>query len=304
MGNLFGIRRAVKRISESTSDVMARMSKEITEIRTQLMETTSKTLQRINEELTQTRQFLTEKAWPEVNKTLTQIRGVTERADEFLVTSTFTAKVLSLFIALCAVYIIHRIISERRYDQRRQNRRVSSITTIINAFFDIMFCLCLALAFLLVLQLFKEHLNIIWPHSIPIVILIPSLSTLVFLFQHLMGIMKGTLTLLMHIHYVAIEYPIRMSTDPVSKGTGYWRTLPFLQIIDIILYPSILYGACSLTEHFWKSQESTLKRMLTAYLVFYGAALLIAIIYNVIVFPLIRSLWACRVKRNLERKNK
>ena len=304
MGNLFGIKRAVKRISESTSDVLTRLSKETTEIRTLLTETTNKTLQRIDEELTQARQFLTEKAWPEVNKTMTQIRGVTERADEFLVTSTFLAKAISLLVVLYAVYVTHSIISERRYSQRLQIRRVSSITTIVNTCFDIMFCLCLALAFSLVLQLLKEYLNIIWPHSISFIILIPSLSTLVFLLQHLMGILKGTFTLLMYIHYVAIEYPIRKSTDPVSKGNGYWRILPFLQIIDIILYPSILYGACSLTEYMWKSQESTLKRILTTYLVFYGAALLIGIIYNLIVFPFIRCLWACRAKRNLERKNK
>ena len=48
------------------------------------------------------RVFLTETAWPEVNKTIASLR---DSANVLLVSSSFTVKVLALFLALCAAYI-------------------------------------------------------------------------------------------------------------------------------------------------------------------------------------------------------
>ena len=304
MGNLFGIRKAVKGISQASQDVLNKISREVTETRILLTEVTNKTLQRIDEELTQTRVFLTEKAWPEVNRTMTQFRGTLDQADKFFVTSTSTVKVLALLSALCAAYMIHKMISERQHVQWWQRRRVSNFTIIINAFLDILLCLCLVLAFTLVLQLLKEHFNILWPRSIPIILLIPSLTTLAVLFQHLVAILKALFTFLRLIPYVIIEYPVNKGLDPVTKGAGYMRAVPLLQILSyIILYPLIVYGAFLLAQYLIESEKSILKSMLIIYVVFYGSTLLISITYSYIISPLIRCIWAYWARRNLERKN-
>ena len=106
MGNLFGIKKAVKGISEKTQDMLIRISREVTETRVLLAEVTNKTLHRIDEELTQTREFLTKEVWPEVNKTMLQFRGVLDQTDRLLVTSTFTIKVLAFTVdsPVCSLY--------------------------------------------------------------------------------------------------------------------------------------------------------------------------------------------------------
>ena len=332
MGNLFGIKKAVTGISEKSQELLTTISKEVTETRILLTEITNKTLQRIDEELTEARVFLTEKAWPEVNKTMAQFRDVMDQTDEFLVTSTFAVKALALLIALCAVYMTHRIISERKYVQRWQSRgkvNTSSFTMIVDAFLNIMLCLCIALAFVLLLQLLKikKIINTLWlyciemfpnwefhtklisdtvcsytPRSILLVIIIPSLTTLVVLFRHLVAILKATCTLLMHI---LIVYPFNRFLDPVIRGLGYLKTLPFLQILNwTILYVPILYSGAWIL-FLLQSEKSilTCNSILIMYMYAYASALLISILYTHITSPVIRYIWAYRARRNLEQKN-
>ena len=200
----------------------------------------------------------------------------------------------------------HKIISERRRTVQWHNRRrVNTFTTIVNLFLDVMLCLCLVLAFALVLQLLKEHFNSLWPRSIPFIILIPSLTTLGVISQHLTATVKAIFSILRLIPYITIKYPVNKGLDPVTKGSGYMRTVPFLQVLSyLILYPLISYGAFSLTQYLLQSEESILKSMLIIYIAFYASALLISITYTHVVSPFIRCIWANWARRNLEQKNK
>ena len=306
MGNIFGIGDAVKGMTKATKATLTSISKEVTETRLLLTEVTNKTLQRIDEELTQTRVFLTEKAWPEVNKTMSRFRGVLDSTDTFLATSTFTVKVVALLIALCATYVVHKLRSERMSFQRWQRRQINAFTAVVNTFLDIMFCLCIVLSFVLVLQLLKEHFNVMWPHSIPFIILIPSLTTLAILFQHLKAIFKVIFTLLRLILYVIIEYPIIKAVDPVTTGgsrSGYMMTVPFLQIvIYIIIYGLIPFVAWVLTVDILLVQWETsiLKFLLILYVVCYASAMLVSATNSLLISMIIRPLWAFQARRNLE----
>lgn len=71
------------------------------------------TLQAVSQEIKQMREFLTEKAWPDVNRTLVHVQEVLDRANVFLDTSTFTVKVLALLLFLCAAFVTHKLASGR-----------------------------------------------------------------------------------------------------------------------------------------------------------------------------------------------
>lgn len=263
------------------------------------------TLRTLSKEMTQMRVFLTQTAWPEVNKTMIHFRRVLDRADVFLVTSTFAVKVLALLFALCAAYVTHKLISGRTYTPRWQRRRNSLTAAIENTILQTVYCLCLVLAVVLALQLVRDLFDVSWPRSIPFVILIPSLTTLAILYQHLMVTVKAILTLLRFIPYVIIEVPINMGLDPVAKGSCYMQTVPPLQfgicVIYLVLYSFVPYGAYSLMVYLTQSEESILKCMLIGYGVFYVATAVMYVIGVFIISQLIRPIWAFIARRNLER---
>ena len=72
-------------------------------------------LQNISQEVTQMRVFLTETAWPEVNRTMIHFRKVLDSADVLLVTSTFAVKVLALLLFLCTAYVTHKLSEGRAF---------------------------------------------------------------------------------------------------------------------------------------------------------------------------------------------
>lgn len=329
MGNLFGIKSAVGGMSRATQDALAHISREVTETRTILTKITNTALQRIDEELIHMREFLTNKAWPEVDRTMTQFRGVLDQASEFLVTGSFAVKVLALLFALCAAYMIHKMISERKRWQ--SGKKVSSCATIVNAFLNIMLWLCFGLSFLLVVQLLKAQLNTMWPHFSENLVSLGSntITKLVACFHHYVKlwscsvplntknviavlalvavtcIFLNPLATLKTVFYWVIEYPFARGLDPVIIGSGYMTTLPLktLQIIScIVLYPPVLYAACSFIQFFQQSEESILKFWLSTYVVVYGSALLISAVYRCAFSPVIRCFWAIWAKSNLERK--
>ena len=169
------------------------------------------TLQTISQEVTQMRMFFTNTAWPEVNKTLVRFQGVLVRADDFFVMSTFTVKVIALLVFLGAAFVTHKLISGRNFASRWQRRRnYNTFTTIFeNTILQIIYYLCLVSSLVLVLQLVRELVNISQLNSFPIVVLIPSLTTLAILYQYL----KALLTLLRYIPYIIIELPISMGME-------------------------------------------------------------------------------------------
>ena len=265
---------------------------------------TEDTLDSIRKEVTQVRVFLTNTAWPEVNKTLVQFRGVLDRADVFLMTSTFTVKVLALFLALCAAYMTHKIISGRNFVPQWMRRRGNNFTaTVENTVLQIVYSLCLLIALVLVLQLLRDLFNISWPHAIPLVVIVPSLATLVILYQHLVATVKFVLTLLRLIPYVIIKLPINMGLNPVTKGSGYMETILPLQlcmcIIYLVLYSFVPYGAYLLLDYLTQSEESVLKCLLIGYGVFCGATMMIGVLGALIIKLFIRPMWACLAIRNL-----
>lgn len=264
------------------------------------------TLQTISQEIKQMRVFFTETAWPEVNKTLVHFRGTLDHANVFLDTSTFTVKVLALLLFLCVAYVTHKLMSERNSTSRWQLRRqshISLIKTIENTVLQLIYCLCLVSSLVLLLQLVKEVTNISHLNSFPIVVLIPSLTTLAILYQHL----KAFLMLLRYIPYLVIELPIAMSMDPVTKGSGYMRTVLPLQllmcIIYLTLYSFIPYAAYWILDYLWQSEKSIFKCILFAYGVFYAATIALSLIGAFIISQLIRPVWAFQARRNLQRNH-
>lgn len=257
------------------------------------------TLQTISREVTAMRMFFTETAWPEFNKTLIRVQGVLVRADTFFVTST-------LLVFLCATFVTHKLISGRNFTsqwQKRGNYINSFATTIESIILQVIYYLCLASSLVLLLQLVRELVNTSQLNSFPVVVLIPSLTTLAILYQYL----KAFLTLLRYIPYIIIELPISMSMEPVTKGSGYMKTILPLQllmcIIYLILYSFIPYGAYWILVYVWASEKSVLKCILFAYGVFYAATITLSVIGAVIISYLIRPVWAFQARRNLQRNN-
>ena len=261
------------------------------------------TLRKISKEVTEMRVFFTNTAWPEINKTLTHVNKVLDRVDEFLVTSTFATKVLALFLALCAAYMTHKLISGRaRTGWIRHRNRATIASVFEDTVLQMVYSLCLVLALVLVLQSVKELFHISWPSSVPFVILIPSLTTLAVLYQNLVAIVKAILVFLRFVPYITIEVPINMGWDPVTKGSGYMRGVLLQLVICVtylLLYIIIPYGAFSLMIHLVRSEESVLKCMLICYGVFYATTLAINVVGGVVLAYLIRPVWAFLVRRNL-----
>jgi len=249
-------------------------------------------LDTISKEVTQVRVFLTNTAWPEVNKTLIRFRGVLDSADVFLVTSTFTVKVLALFLILCAAYMTHKLMSARAFIRR----------TIENTLLQILYSLCMVVALVLVLQLVKDLFHLSWPNSVPFVFLIPSLTTLAILYQHFVVTVKAILVLLRFIPYVIIEIPINMGLDPVKKGSKYMMNIPLqlvMCVIYFILYLIVPYGAGMLLIYLISSEQSILRSLLIGYGIFYVATLLIGMMGAALLSSLIRPVWAFLVRRNI-----
>ena len=248
--------------------------------------------------------FFTETAWPEFNKTLIHVQRVLDSADVLLVTSTFTVKVLALLLFLCAAFATHKLMSGRNFASQWQRRRNYDLTaTIENTVLQLIYCLCLASSLVLILQLVRELINISQLNSFPIVIFIPSLTILTILYQHL----KAFLVLLSYIPYIIIEVPIAKGMDPVTKGSGYMRTILPLQLVMcvtyLILYAFIPYSAYWILIYLCQSEESVLKCILFAYIVIYAATIAISLIGSLLIEQLIRPIWAFQARRNLQRNH-
>ena len=264
------------------------------------------TLQAVSQEVKQMREFLTEKAWPDVNRTLVHFREVLDHANVFLDTSTFTVKVLALLLFLCAAFVTHKLASGRnpasRWQLRGRNHN-SVAKTIENTVLEVIYCLCLVSSLVLILQLLKELVNITQLNQFPIVVLIPSLTTLAILYQHL----KAFFALLRYIPYLVIELPIAKGMDPVTKGSGYMSTIVPLQllmcIIYLILYSFIPLGAYWILDYLRQSEKSTLKCILLAYCVFYATTIVLSLAGAFIISQLIRPVWAIQARRNLRRNH-
>ena len=259
------------------------------------------TLDTISREVTHLRVFLTDTAWPEVNKTIVDVRKVLDRADVFLVTSTFTTKVLGLLLALCAAYVTHKLTSARFAVSRWQRKKTNKMAeTIEDTILQIMYCLCLTLAFVLVLQLVGDLFNMTWPHSIPIVFLVPSLTTMAVLYHHLTVVVMSIVTLLKFIPYVTIEYPISKARDPITRVSGYMNAVLPLRlgicVIYLVLYSAISYVAYLLIVYLLQSEKSNLRCLLIVYGVFYAASLVICDLSALVISIAIRPFWAYRVR--------
>lgn len=258
----------------------------------------------ISGELTQLRRFLQETAWPEFNKTLVRFRGVLDTADVFLNTSTFTVKVLALLLALCAAYVTHKLLITEKTTAWNRRRIQNTLAAVVeNTILQVVYCLCLVLAVVLVLQLVKDLFDISWPHSVPFVVLIPSVTTLAILYQHLVSAVKAIISLLRLIPYIMIEVPVNMGYDPVVKGASYMRSVPLqlgMCIIYFTLYCFIPYGAYLLVDYLVQSEESLWKRAVIAYVVFYATAMLINVTATLMISHLVRPVWAFLVRRNFQ----
>lgn len=263
------------------------------------------TLDTISREVTQMRVFLTDTAWPEVNRTMVDLRKVLNKADVFLVTSTFTAKVLAMLLALCAAYVTHKLTSAR-FDvswRRRRNKRNKMAEIIEDTVLQVLYFLCLTMALVLVIELVGDLFNMTWPHSIPIIFLVPSLTTMAVLYHHLTAVVMSIVTLLKFIPYVTIEYPLNKAWDPVKRGYGYYESaiLPLqlgMCIIYLLLYSAIPYVAFLLTVYLLQSEKSILRRLLIGYGAFYVASLVISEVSALIISSVIRPIWVYRVRRN------
>lgn len=258
------------------------------------------TLHKISREVAEMRVFLTNTAWPEVNKTIVRFREVLDSADVLLVTSTFTVKVLALFFALCAAFVTHKLIAGRESFLWRRRRSHTMSAAIENTVLQTVYCLCVLMAMILVVQLIKDLFQISWPHSVPFIVVIPSLATLAILYQHLAVTVKTIFSVLQFIPYVIIEFPINMGLDPVTKGSVYMRGI-LLQlgmcVIYLLLYSFVPYGAYMLFDYLAQSEKSVLKCLLIGYGVFVAATMIINVLSAIILTHIIRPIWAFQARR-------
>ena len=288
---------AAKRVSKSTDSVLTGLSKDVTQLRASV----EGSLKHIQHEVTEIRTFLTNTAWPELNKTLIQAREVLTKAETFLDTSTFTVKVFALLLALCAAFVVSKIISERTKLLWQQRGRQDDLGSVIqNLILQVMYLLCMTIAIVLTLQLLRELVQITWLDSVPLIILIPSLTTLGILYQHLVFTIKAVLSFLLFIPYILVELPILLVWQPIVKVSAYTRGIIlnlWLSIIILALYSLVPLGAYILYRLLVNSEKSHLKCILIGYAVTYTAAIAISLMGTASLKYLIRPVWAFLARR-------
>ena len=282
------------------------------------------TLKKISSEVTEIRVFITSTVWPEVNKTMADVRKVLDSANVLLVSSNFTVKVLALLLAICAAYMTSKLITSRNFTLRRQRGKRNNVSSAIeNLILAVLYWLCIGLALGLVLHLanellniflpdmkrrIKELLNIWWPDSIPRIVIIFILS-LAFLYEKLIITVQAFLMLVRLILYIVIEVPINMGLDPVKKGSRYMEMINgplqlIMCFIYLALYSFIPYGAFCLMEYLTYSEKSTKWRIFIRYGVFYSATIATWLLGDLIISSFIRPIWAFWARRNLNRNKR
>lgn len=265
-------------------------------------DSTAETLAALRNDVKQVRTFLIEEAWPDVNTTLVKFQGVLDRAEELILTLTFTTKVLALLIFLCAALVCKHILS--KYARQKTTKRgESGITvTLEEVFLQLMYWICLLMAGVLVFHLIGEVLHITWPNRIPFLVIIPSLTMLGVCLQYLMQIVNAILMAIMVIIYYSIGLPFNLIWNPIFKGSHYTRYSSILStllfILYILLYFLIPYLPMLYLKEFLRSQNSVLEVVLVVFVVFYVTAIIIHIVGEALLFMCVRPMWAFFAKRS------
>ena len=174
---------------------------------------------------------------PNVTATLVRFQQVLGRADELIITWTFATKCVALLACLSAALVCKKIASENSNRRWGRNRSVSvPLEELILQFLYWTFMLTVLV---LAVHLVGETCQIAWPRNIPLIFIVPSMTTLGLCLQHLVAIFKAIWKFTMRITYWIFGLPFDLFRSPASTGYTYYANSSILlsTIVCTIILP-------------------------------------------------------------------
>jgi len=294
-GGLFkGVNRAAKAIAADTGRTLDAVRKDVEEIKVHLMR----------------------EVWPRVNETLSEVQELVRETQTFVITGTFTVKILALLVRVCIIYILKKQITalewrRNTYWQSPAYKQPgggsgghprAAVLFIESAFIKFLFWICLLMALVLGIHLVQEIFQIanvsnFWPSNIPFIIVIPSVASIAVILQHIGDIVQGIASTILLLMYTLVALPLSLSVGPVITSFQYARTSHLLLSVTLLTIPFLYAGiAVFPVLYLWEVFQlkiSLFEFALLVYLVFFATAIVVHILGEVIRVVLIRPLWRC-----------
>ena len=284
---------------------------------------TGQTLAAIRNDVGEIKEHLLREVWPRVNETLSDVQALVRETQTFVITGTFTVKILALLLLVCILYVLKKQLTAlqwRRstYWQSPAYKRTggggggspgAAVLLMESAFLQFLFWICLLMAVVLGLHLVQEifliaNVGNLWPANIPfIIIIIPSVATIAVVLQHITDIIRGIAGTIMLLVYTVIALPLSLSVGPVISSSQYARTSHLLLSVTLLTIPFLycaiaVFPALYLWEMLHLQQPlSLLEFALLVYLVFFATAIGVHILGEVVLRVLIRPLWDCWARK-------
>ena len=223
------------------------------------------------------------------------------RADELIITWTFATKCVALLACLSAALVCKKIASENSNRRWGRNRSVS--VTLEELIIQFLYWTFMLTVLILAVHLVGETCQIAWPRNIPLIFIIPSMTTLGLCLQHLVAIFKAIWKFTMRITYWIFGLPFDLFRSPASTGYTYYTNSSILlsTIVGTIilpLYSFALFFLMTFFESFLKRKISPFQTVLASYVIFVVTALVVCGIWAFFHRFFIRPAWAFSAKRN------
>ena len=237
-----------------------------------------------------------------VTATLVRFQEVLGRADELIITWTFATKFVALLAWLSAVLVCKKIASENSNTRRGRNRLV--LVTLEELILQFLYWTFMLMVLVLAVHLVGETCQIAWPRNIPLIFIIPSMTTLGLCLQHLVAIFKAIWKFTMRITYWIFGLPFDLFRRPASTGYTYYANSSILLstivcTIVLPLYSFALFFLMTFFESFLKRRKiSPFQTVLASYVIFVVTALVVCGIWAFFHRFFIRPAWAFSAKRN------
>ena len=288
-----GAGRAAKSMAASTAETMASLRNDVKEIK----------------------EHLIKEVWPRLNETLDDVQEVLRETQTFIVTGTFTVKVLALLFIVLAAYFIGKQRTALKWQKTAYSRsptRVGGSTADIagaleGIFLQFLYWSCLLMAIVLVLHLIQEvfdvaHVSSIWPENIPFIMIIPSIATLGIILQYLADIISAIANALLLLLYCVFGLPCVLIHSPVSKGSCYVQSSNPLSAV-LVLAIMVLYAVTASfpVVYLWEVfnlDKPVFEFVLLSYLVFFATAIAVHLLGEVMLIVVIRPLWVYLAKKS------
>ena len=289
------------------SNMGSRMFKGVNRAAESLAADTGRVMAEIREDVRQVKDRLLTEVLPNVQELI-------KDTQTFVVTGTFTIKVLALLLIVLVLYVLKKQMTPHKNTKSRSKARsvVSNAEDLVlsleSIFLTLIFWTCLLMAIVLAIHLVQEIFHIanvgsFWPANFPFIVVIPSLATVAVILQHMRAIILAISNAILLLVYLLFGLPLTMTFHPISAGISYAQSSALLFFVILITGPALycvilILPVCYLKE-VYKLNFSLVEFILLAYLIFFVTSIVINIMTEVLLKILIRPLWSCRSQQRM-----